>query len=71
MLRCLAGSPMVIFGMADGLATSDSSATQQPAFSRLVCLALRFGHTLNLGAEKEIEIQLLANSTNVSHRLNR
>ena len=59
MLRCLAGRPMVIFG--DGKQTRDFTFVSDTAAGILAAgLGASVGHTLNLGNEKEIEIQLLA-----------
>jgi UDP-glucose 4-epimerase len=60
MLRCLAGRPMVIFG--DGKQTRDFTFVRDTAAGILAAglSDASVGHTLNLGNEKEIEIQLLA-----------
>lgn len=60
MLRCLAGRPMVIFG--DGKQTRDFTFVSDTAAGILAAglSDASVGHTLNLGSEKEIEIQLLA-----------
>lgn len=60
MLRCLAGRPMVIFG--DGKQTRDFTFVRDTAAGILAAglSDASVGHTLNLGSEKEIELQLLA-----------
>jgi UDP-glucose 4-epimerase len=60
MLRCLAGRPMVIFG--DGKQTRDFTFVSDTAAGILAAglSEASVGRTLNLGSEKEIEIQLLA-----------
>jgi UDP-glucose 4-epimerase len=60
MLRCLTGRPMVIFG--DGKQTRDFTFVSDTAAGILAAglSDASVGRTLNLGSEKEIEIQLLA-----------
>jgi len=60
MLRCLASRPMVIFG--DGKQTRDFTFVSDTAAGILAAglSDASVGRTLNLGSEKEIEIQLLA-----------